>query len=131
MIESTYIELIQEYGVNDNLANELWSEINANYSKSNRHYHNLHHLEDLHLQLKSVKSRIDNWQVILFTLFYHDIVYKATKKDNEEKSAELAKRRMTQIGVSKKNIGLCFDQIIATKTHKSKSNSDTNFLTEL
>ena len=129
MIESTYIELIQEYGVNDNLANELWSEINANYSKSNRHYHNLHHLEDL--QLKSVKSRINNWQVILFTLFYHDIVYKATKKDNEEKSAELAIRRMTQIGVNNKNKELCFDQIIATKTHKSNSNSDTNFFTEL
>lgn len=130
MIESTYIELIQEYEVNTNSATELWSEISTNYSKSSRYYHNLEHLEDLHSQLTNEKSKIENWQVILFTLFYHDIVYKSTKKDNEEKSAELALKRMTQIGVNKKHIKLCFDQIIATKTHEPNPNSDTNFFTD-
>jgi len=63
-------------------------------------------------------------------LFYHDIVYKSTKKDNEEESAGFASKRMTEIGIKKGDINLCFEQIIATKTHKFNSNSDTNFFTD-
>lgn len=130
MLELIYKELIQAYEVNTNSANTLWSEINTNYSNTNRYYHNLEHLEDLHRQLTQVKDSIKNWQIILFTLYYHDIVYKSTKKNNEKKSAELALKRMTQIGVNEIDVKLCFEQIIATKTHAPNSNSDTNFFTD-
>lgn len=130
MVEINYIELLKKYGVDSNSSKELWNEIKINYSKSNRHYHNLKHLEDLLEQLMSVKGRIENWNVILFTLYYHDIIYKSTKRDNEERSAELAKNRMLEIGVNEKDIKLCFEQIIATKTHNYHSNSDTNYFTD-
>ncbi len=130
MIQSSYIELLKEYRVDFNSATELWGEIKTNYTKSNRHYHNLQHLGDLLGQLTNVKDRIDNWKVILFTVYYHDIIYKSTKKDNEEKSAELASKRMTEIGVDENDIKMCFEQIIATKTHIKHPNSDTNFFTD-
>ncbi len=130
MIQSSYIELLKEYKVNPSSIKALWSEIKANYTKSGRHYHNLQHLENILGQLANVKDRIDNWNVILFTLYYHDIIYKSTKKDNEERSAELASKRMNEIGVNEYDIKLCCEQIIATKTHITHSNSDTNFFTD-
>lgn len=130
MIKSIYIELLEDFGVNLSSAENLWREINANYSNKNRHYHNLKHLEDLYSELETVKDRIHNWTVMLFTLFYHDIIYKSTKKDNEEKSAELAVKRMTEIGMQESAATLCFEQIMATKSHKENSDSDTNYFTD-
>lgn len=130
MIKSNYIELLKEFGVNSNSAEELWNEINYNYSKKNRHYHNLKHLKDLYNQLANVKDKIHNWQVILFTLYYHDIIYISTQKDNEEKSAELASKRMKEIGVQESDVKLCYEQIIATKSHSENSESDTNYFTD-
>ncbi len=82
------------------------------------------------MELRNVEEKIDNWKVILFSLFYHDIIYKTTKKDNEEKSAILATKRMTQIGVNNRDIQLCYQQIIATKNHRENSDSDTNYFTD-
>jgi predicted metal-dependent HD superfamily phosphohydrolase len=74
-----------------------------------------------------VKDKIQNWNDVLFTLFYHDSIYNALKPNNEEKSAELAKKRMQQIGVSIHEIELCKEQIMATMSHQLSSNKDTNY----
>lgn len=130
MVKSNYIELIEQYKVDSKSAEKLWNEINRNYTQENRYYHNLHHIQDLLLELVRVKDKIENWPVILFTLFYHDIIYKSTKKDNEEKSSKLATQRMMEIGVDKNDIELCQRQIIATKSHKKQEDSDTNYFTD-
>lgn len=112
------------------MINEFWIEIETNYSSNGRHYHTLQHLENLFIQLTEIKSDIHNWETILFTLYYHDIVYHSLKSDNEEKSAELAEKRLKQISVSNKTIELCKNQFLATKTHVHSTNSDTNYFTD-
>lgn len=130
MLKETFIELLTKYTDNDSLKNELWTEIKKNYSSKKRHYHTLQHLDNLLSQLTDVKSEIQNWETILFTLFYHDIIYNAIKSDNEKKSAELAEKRMKQISVSNDKIELCKKQILATKTHIKSTDSDTNYFTD-
>ena len=76
MIKSVFIELFNNYGVDSNSSEELWLDLKMNYSQSGRYYHTLEHLEDLYIQLSEVKQEINNWNVILFTLFYHDVIYK-------------------------------------------------------
>ena len=118
------------YTDNDSLTNELWTEIEKNYLNKKRHYHTLHHLDSLLAQLIDVKEEIQNWNTILFTLYYHDIIYNSLKSDNEEKSAELAKKRMKQISVSIDTIELCKNQILETKSHIKSTDSDTNYFTD-
>lgn len=130
MLKETFIELLTNYTDNESLKNELWTEIDKNYSSKKRHYHTLEHLNNLLYQLTAVKSEIKNWETILFTLFYHDIIYNSLKSDNEEKSAELAEKRMKQIPVSKDKIELCKKQILATKSHIKSTDSDTNYFTD-
>ncbi|NAS29920.1 hypothetical protein GTQ40_02950 [Flavobacteriaceae bacterium R38] len=130
VLKEIFIELLTNYTDNDYLKNELWAEIEKNYSSKKRHYHTLQHLDNLFVQLTDVKREIENWEVILFTLFYHDIVYNSTISDNEEKSAELAEKRMKQIRISNDKIVLCKKQILATKSHIKSIDSDTNYFTD-
>lgn len=130
MIKTVFIDLVKNYESNDSKIEILWTEIEKNYSKKNRFYHNLSHLENLYSELLNVKNEIEDWDTILFTLFYHDIIYKATSKENEEKSAELAVKRLKEIGFDAEKTQKCFDQIIATKSHEISINNDTNIFTD-
>lgn len=130
MLKETFIGLLKNYTDNDRLTNQLWTEIEKNYSGKKRYYHTLQHLDNLLAQLTEVKGEIQNWETILFTLYYHDIIYNSLKSDNEEKSAELAEERMKQISVSNDTIEFCKNQILATKSHIKSADSDTNYFTD-
>ena len=80
------------------------------------------------LELENVKDEISDFDVLLFSVFYHDIVYKTTSKDNEEKSAEITKKRLEKINIPNERIIKIYNQILATKSHEKSDNSDTNFL---
>ena len=118
------------YTDNDRLIKELWKEIEKRYSDKKRHYHTLQHLESLLTQLTGIKDKIQNWDIVLFALYYHDIIYIATKSDNEEKSAELAEKRLKQLSISNDKIEFCKRQILATKSHLKSTDSDTNYFTD-
>ncbi len=104
----------------------LWKEIEKNYSGRGRHYHTLTHLQNMYTQLVEVKELIHSWDTVLFSLFYHDVVYKASQSNNEEKGAALAEKRMLSIDVSIPVIDACKQQILATKAHATNVSSDTN-----
>lgn len=130
MLKETFIGLLTNYTDNKSLINELWIEIEKYYSSKKRHYHTLLHLDNILAQLIEVKGEIQNWDTILFTLYYHDIIYNSLRSDNEEKSVKLAEKRMQQISVSNGTIELCKKQILATKSHIKSTDSDTNYFTD-
>ena len=129
-LKEIFSNLLINYTTNSSLINELWDEVEKNYSGKKRHYHTLLHLENLLTKLTEVKSEIQHWEAILFTLFYHDIIYTALKSDNEENSALLAEKRMQQLSVSNDIIERCKNQILATKSHSKSTDSDTNYFTD-
>ena len=130
MLKQTFIALLTKYTNDQDLITELWAEIERNYSDKKRHYHNLSHLENLLQQLTELKPQIKDWEVVLFSLYYHDVIYNSLKSDNEQKSAELAEKRMKSIGISLEIIEQCKAQIMATKAHFMSENEDTNFFTD-
>lgn len=130
MLKETFKQLLTNYTDNNRLINELWIEIEKHYSSKKRHYHTLQHLDNLLTQLTEIKGEIQNWDTILFTLYYHDIIYNILKSDNEEKSADLAEKRLTQISVSNDKVELCKKHILATKSHLKATDNDTNYFTD-
>jgi predicted metal-dependent HD superfamily phosphohydrolase len=118
------------YTDDKNVIVKLWNEIERKYAEKNRHYHTLQHLNNLLLELTPIQKEIENWETILFTLYYHDIIYTPQKFDNEEKSAALAEKRMKQLAIPNKVIEDCKLQILATKTHIKSANNDTNYFTD-
>jgi predicted metal-dependent HD superfamily phosphohydrolase len=128
MLKDVFIPLVLKYTNDHSLAQTLFIEIEKAYSGSGRYYHNSSHLLNMYNELLPVKELITDWDTLLFSLFYHDIVYKATGKDNEEKSAALAVKRLSAINFPLEKIALCSEQIVATKHHMVSANIDTNFL---
>jgi len=127
MLKTTFLNLIKKYSDNNNVANNMWSEIESHYTNKKRYYHTLKHLEELLNHLLNVKDKIQNWETILFSLYYHDIIYNSLKSDNEVKSAEFAKKQMMKISVPSQIINSCKKQIIATKDHAFSQDNDTNY----
>lgn len=130
MLKETFVKLASTYTDDNLLINELWEEIEAAHSAPKRHYHTLKHLENLLYQLEAVKDQIQNWDAVLFTLYYHDIVYNPLKDNNEEKSAELAAARLSALAVPAGLSQLCKQQILATKKHLFNTDQDTNYFTD-
>lgn len=114
---------------NDNiLADNLWFEIEKKYCEKGRFYHNLSHLENMFFELELVKDKILNFSTVSFSVFYHDVIYDATSKQNKEESAKFAQVRLTKLGLSETDIAEISKQILATKSHQPSESSDTNYL---
>lgn len=127
-LKERFLENSLFYTQDQNLIGDLWSEIEKKYTEKGRHYHNLEHLENMFSELDAVKDEIENFSVLSFSVFYHDVIYDASSKSNEEKSAEFAAVRLKKLNVDSYFIQKISEQIIATKLHHLSEDSDTNYL---
>ena len=130
MLKLEFTDLVEKFTDDQPIIKLLWVEIEKQYSGSKRFYHNLSHLENLLKQLTEVKDQVADWDTTLFSLFYHDIIYKASRNDNEEKSAEFVSKRLRMIACPEGKIELCISQILATKVHSVSGDNDTNLFTD-
>jgi predicted metal-dependent HD superfamily phosphohydrolase len=69
----------------------------AAYTAPGRHYHNLAHIEDCLGALARVEnlSAADR-EILSEAIWWHDVVYDATRSDNEELSARLAEQHVRE-----------------------------------
>jgi predicted metal-dependent HD superfamily phosphohydrolase len=70
-------------------------ELIAAYTAPGRHYHNLKHIEDCLGALAGVKNlQATEREILTEAIWWHDVVYDATRSDNEELSARLAEQHI-------------------------------------
>jgi predicted metal-dependent HD superfamily phosphohydrolase len=81
------------------------------------------------VELSKIQSEVNNLDCLLFAIYYHDIVYKSTKGDNEHQSALTFQSRIAKTSFNK--LSKCIAQIEATKQHKLSDDNDTNILLDL
>ncbi|KIC01346.1 hypothetical protein OA88_14685 [Flavobacterium sp. JRM] len=121
-----FTELLSTIGFETNEIQKNWSDLEKTYSSKSRHYHNLSHIKDMIVSFETYRDKLRNPNEILFSIFYHDYVYKSSKKDNELKSAEYA------LSILPENISfdkqLVFDAICATQQHQHHIIEDINWL---
>ncbi|UOU98329.1 hypothetical protein MUU74_17790 [Chryseobacterium daecheongense] len=127
-LKERFLQHCLKFSENRNLIENLWLKIEKKHSEKGRFYHNLDHLENMFLELEAVKDQILNYTAITFSVFYHDIIYDATSRSNEEKSAEFAVSRLEELNIDQAIIKEVFEQILATKTHQISNHHDTNYL---
>jgi predicted metal-dependent HD superfamily phosphohydrolase len=130
MLQKKFRSLIKKYAAYPPQPENFWNEIQFHYCEKWRHYHTLTHLQNLLDVLTEAQTQVEEWDVTLFAVFYHDIIYIPTNNNNEEKSAELAKERLSEISFPAKKINHCCSMILATKTHTVSADSDTNYFTD-
>jgi predicted metal-dependent HD superfamily phosphohydrolase len=118
MIRNEFFNAVNSYALSPDTTSKLWQEIERQYSEPSRHYHTMVHLQNLISELLPVQSRFKNWNVVVFAVVYHDVIYKASKSNNEEKSADLAVERLSRFAVPEESIVRCKEFILATKKHQ-------------
>jgi predicted metal-dependent HD superfamily phosphohydrolase len=107
----------------------LWQEIKESYTAAGRYYHTLNHLDHFLNVLAPHRTEFADWDAVVFSIAYHDIIYKATKSNNEERSAEFAAKRLEKTSFAKDAIHICIKLILATKRHEA-SDHETNLFTD-
>jgi predicted metal-dependent HD superfamily phosphohydrolase len=125
-LQERHAELLLKSGFNTTEISTLWQELEKVYSVKSRHYHNLTHLEEMIVLFDHYQSKLQFPDEVLYSIFYHDYVYKVTRKDNELKSAEKA---ISILPIETKlNKELVFDMICATQLHQHNEIEDVNWL---
>jgi predicted metal-dependent HD superfamily phosphohydrolase len=125
-LQEIYSELLSNIGFSANDIQKNWLDLEKAYSHKSRHYHNLTHINDMIECYETYFDKLQNPNEILFSIFYHDYIYKGSKKDNELKSAEYALSILSEnIQLNKQ---LVFDAICATQLHQQNMIEDINWL---
>ncbi len=124
--------IIQQYpAMEEKAAANAFQEIIQHYQQTTRHYHNLNHLYEIFKLLAPHQSQLKNKTAVHLAVFYHDIIYKALKKDNELKSAEFAQKALQKLGgFSAETIAHVYQLILATKTHEVPSTTPPNTIAD-
>lgn len=123
-LQQNWETLASKYIDEQTLIEQYWQEIVAHYSGKGRHYHNLNHIQDLLQQAEKFKASIEDYDVLCFSIWYHDIIYNALRQDNEEQSAAFAEKRLSNTHLEKGSIDRCVRQIILTKKHDTTHQPD-------
>lgn len=125
-LKQKFTELLTNIGFEEKETERNWSDLEKAYSGKSRHYHNLTHINDM---VECFETYVDQLQFpneVLFAVFYHDYIYKSSRKDNELKSAEFA------LSILPENISFdkqfVFDAIYATQLHAHHTIEDINWL---
>lgn len=130
MIKTLFFEACRHYSSDESRAFSLWEEVEKKYSAAGRHYHNLLHLDNLTKELIPVKEQFNNWDTIVFSIVYHDVIYNVLKQNNEEKSADHAEKKLALIAAPAMEVQKCKAIILATKSHQVSDDSEVNLFTD-
>lgn len=106
--------------------------VKESYSEQHRFCHNLSHIKMLFNLLESSHGWIQNPTVVRFSIWFHDVVYDPNKNNNEEESARLASRGLSELHVDTSTIEIVRNMILATKGHGGRDLSgDTKLFLDL
>lgn len=129
-LKNKWQQLALNYTQNSSLIEHYWQEIETQYTLRIRHYHNLSHIYNMLKHAEVFKAKIQDYDAISFAVWYHDIIYKPTKSNNEIKSAKFASKRLKKLGVDNERIAKISSLIQSTKAHCviNDTNNDNAFL---
>jgi predicted metal-dependent HD superfamily phosphohydrolase len=110
---------LRPYPATQEQAARWWEEINQHYGHPKRAYHNLDHLTTLFHWADKYEASLADPETVYWAIWYHDIIYQARRRDNEEQSAILAEKRLAAIGLAVEKITKVGHYIRATAQHLS------------
>ena len=128
-LHQQWLGLLQSFSSTEEKAERLWRELRAQYRAAGRHYHNLEHIADLLQQAEEWSGELHDPALLALSIWYHDAIYRSWRRDNEAQSADLARRRLRELGLSEAQIEAVAQQILCTQAHRiTTEDQDTPYL---
>ncbi len=93
---------------------QAYAELTRHYATPTRAYHDLTHVAHCLEELDRARHLAGDADAVELAVWYHDAVLDSRQKDNELKSAELARDVLREAGASDELTAQVFDLIMAT-----------------
>lgn len=116
-LSNIWKELVSKHTNDLELVDDFYKIIVKKYGSSNRYYHNLDHLSLMLSEAKRFENRINDYDSVCYAIWFHDIIYDPLRGDNEERSADYAKKFLVRIKFENKRIKKVEQLILRTKDH--------------
>jgi predicted metal-dependent HD superfamily phosphohydrolase len=113
-----WIQLAGRFFKDEMYLESVWQQLFKHYSGKKRHYHGLPHIWNMLQQSEECKDELADKEVVDLAIWFHDIIYKATQKNNEEKSAEFAVKVLRKGSLDSTRIQKVDQLIRSTKKHE-------------
>jgi predicted metal-dependent HD superfamily phosphohydrolase len=120
LMQRQWAGLLGGYGVAPADAYPAFDRLVAAYSEPHRHYHTLEHLAEMF----RVVGRLGGSGTVHLAVWFHDAVYDPRAKDNEARSADLAVRELTALGLPADVVGEVRRLVLATDHGKPSPTID-------
>eukprot|EP00754_Rhynchopus_humris_P008893 Rhum_TRINITY_DN13867_c0_g1::Rhum_TRINITY_DN13867_c0_g1_i1::g.65116::m.65116 len=116
-----------------------WRELRDRYTRCERDFHNLSHLDEMFGLLDTHRSKLVRPDLVAYAVFFHDAVYDAAAKNalNEERSADLwrvfaAENRAAGGRVTAEDEALVASWIVRTASHaKGEASGDLAYFLDM
>ena len=118
-LHTKWVNLAKKYCTSILFVEWIWMQLEKNYSHRKRHYHNFQHIFHMLEQAEENEKMLEDIDVVMFSIWFHDIIYKPSRKDNEEKSAEYTRSVLEKTSLGGEKINRVCNLIISTKKHQS------------
>lgn len=115
---SHWESLLLPFQVDIDVDRKVFFDLLTAYSSPNRFYHNLAHILQVLETIELMRSQPKNLAEIQFAAWFHDVIYDAKAKDNEEKSAEYAVDNLRLLEINPEIIATVTRAILTTKNHQ-------------
>lgn len=112
-------------------ASIVLDDLAARYREPHRHYHALPHIDHCLTELKQARKLILNHNAVEMAIWFHDAIYDTKAKDNEGKSAELAKTVLENAGLSEEFTKQAVNLILATKHIAPPADPDAKLIADI
>ena len=128
-LKSRWQRLFIDFKVETNLTNKVFLEIVKFYSRENRYYHNLLHIQRVLDVANTLRYLANNFPSVEMAAWFHDVIYDPQSNNNEERSAKLASDYLINLNVPQTTIHHVVSMILHTKNHHaSLENIDSKIL---
>jgi predicted metal-dependent HD superfamily phosphohydrolase len=127
---SKWRALAADLGLDDAKSREVGDYLLAQYAADDRHYHDVRHIVSMLDGFDALKTRFAQPLASELAIFFHDVIYDASRQDNEEQSARKLRELLGDF-VAGELVDIATSTIEATKKHAATSNTDTNLVLDL
>lgn len=114
-MEQKYYSLLSKYPESSKFSEKFFREIEEKYNQKQRYYHNFQHINNMLEFSINFQTCVSNYDDLLFSIWYHDVIYNPLSKTNERDSAKLARKHLSKFKY--KNLDIVFYLIERTSNH--------------
>jgi len=109
----------------------LYDELVARHGEAHRAYHDLTHVRACLEHLDRFAALAARPAEVELALWFHDAIYDPRAKDNEARSAELARERLGALGVDAAVVERIARHVEATASHDAADDPDTALVVDV